>query len=131
MLPADFRAAVLVFLDQFIQRGAAEEIRELRARLATDHQLGELLNAQLPSGKPTAREGFDGMRAFLEIELARPTRLRTGKEGADLADLVSWTAWQPANEKGHFDTGGRLEMTSDPAQWHDWISSVQKAVSGR
>jgi hypothetical protein len=121
----EFYEAVLAFLDQFIGRGVAPDIHELRTRLAVDESARKLLDGQLPNGDPSEREAFDAMRAFLEIELERHPHPYEGLP--DLVDLVSWTEWASANEKGHFDDAGSLQMTSDPAQWHDWLKSVEEA----
>jgi BMFP domain-containing protein YqiC len=58
----EFQAAVLAFLDQFIGRGAAQDIRELRTRLAVDEKVRKLLDDQLPKDDPSQREAFDAMR---------------------------------------------------------------------
>jgi hypothetical protein len=122
----EFQDAVLAFLDQFIGRGAAQDIQELRTRLAVDENVRNLLDDQLPNDDPSNREAFDAMRSFLEIEHERHPLL--GNAGnPDLAELLSWTKWASANEKGHFDDAGSLEITSDPAQWHDWVKSLEQA----
>ena len=125
MLSDDVYAAVLAFLDQFIARGAARDIREVRRRLADDPEVRKLLEGQLPNDHPSTREAFDAMRAFLEIEYQRQPQRRY-EDGPDLVDLLSWARWESANADGHFDAAGALEMTGDPAQWHDWLASVER-----
>jgi hypothetical protein len=126
MTRKDFYGAVLVFLDQFIGRGAAPDIKELRARLTVEEDARKELKDYLPSDDVSEREAFDAMRAFLQAEHERHPQPQ--HEGVpDLVDLLSWTRWESANEKGHFDDAGSLQMTGDPAQWHDWVKSVEAA----
>jgi hypothetical protein len=122
----EIHAAVLAFLDQFINRGAAADILALRERLATDSHTRAALDGLLPSDQPSEREAFDAMHAFFEASHPSLPASREG-EGPDLIDLISWTGWARANEKGLFDEAGLLEMTADPAQWHDWLTSVERA----
>ena len=109
MTRAETHATVVVFLDQFVGRGASPELRELPRRLTTEPDLQSQLDAHLQD-EMTEREAFDGMRAFLaEWSLHAPRR----QEGeTDVFDLLSWTEWEP--------DGG----TSDPAQWHDWLAAT-------
>ena len=63
----EVREAVLAFLDQFIARGAACDLRELRERLATQSDIQERLNRELSSAQVSDRDAFDAMRRFLEV----------------------------------------------------------------
>jgi hypothetical protein len=110
-----FVEAVLSFLDQFIERGAALDVRDLRINLADDPETSERLRAQLNVQQPTPREGFIAMAAFFEGELER-RRVPSSVSNADLVDLVSWTSWSMSGD-------GDI-VTLDPAQWDDWLSSI-------
>jgi hypothetical protein len=110
-------AAVLAFLDQFIARGAAPDILELRAQLASAPAARLLLNEQLPGDDPSEREAFDAMRVFFEVsyEPAGESFSRT----PDLVELISWTSWG-------WTTEAEEQQTADPAQWNDWLASVER-----
>jgi len=97
----EFREVVVAFLDQFISRGAKDDLRSLRQRLASDQQLQLRLNSQLAAGDVSEREGFAAMRRFFE-EVAAELSPATG-EGPD---------GQPY----------------DPAQWDDWLGAVRSVV---
>lgn len=116
--------AVLAFLDQFASRGAASDILELRDKLRTDAPTRERLQLQIVADNLSEREAFDAMRAFLAAEHEHQSRSPGGGQ-PDLVDLISWTRWEAANEDGHFDEAGALQMTGDPAQWHDWLRCVE------
>jgi hypothetical protein len=108
--------AVIAFLDQFIARGAAQDVLDVRRDLVADPVVGGRLVAQLGSVEPTEREAYDAMRAFFEIEFKRRDEQQlAGPPGLVL--LLSWTEWEP--------DGG----TSDPAQWQDWLAAVQAATA--
>jgi hypothetical protein len=111
----EVHAAVVAFLDQFIERGARPDILDLRQRLASDAHARQLLDAQMPNTSPTEREAFDGMRSFFAVE-AEGAEFTAGPP--NLVVLVSWTGWDDwADEK----------TTNDPAQWHDWLAAVRDA----
>jgi hypothetical protein len=116
----DFYQAVLAFLDQFISRGAAPDIHDLRQRLADDPEARQSLERHLAAQELTEREAFDAMTAFFAAEWERGGRVAHAAGTPDLIELISWTSWDwgdsadPANE-----------ATGDPAQWHDWLASVQ------
>ena len=114
-------ASVLRFLDQFISRGAEPDIIELRARLASDEEVRGLLDAQLPSSNVSVREGYDAMTAFFEVMWERSGEPRP-ERGPALLDLVSWTSWDASP--------GMPPTTSDPAQWYDWLASVDNRFEG-
>lgn len=105
---------MLAFLDQFISRGAADDLRDLRERLATRSEVQQRLDRQLGGDEVSEREAFDAMRRFLQEE---PNERATRTSGEpDVFDLLSWTEWEP--------DGG----TSDPAQWHDWVAAVSSTA---
>lgn len=105
--------AVLEFLDQFISRGASPTVVTFRDRFAADVIEWERFDAELPNDAPSELEAFDAMRRVFERELAAP---RVADEPpVSFRELLSWTEREP--------DGG----TSDPAQWDDWLRSVQKA----
>jgi hypothetical protein len=106
-----YRAAV-AFFDQFISRGAASDVRQLRDRLVADEHTKQELLDQL-SGDADEREAFTAFRRFVTEEATRQGPRGTG-DGPDLAELASWTDY----------SWGDGETTSDPAQWHDWLASV-------
>jgi hypothetical protein len=117
------QAAVLAFLDQFIERGASTDVRELRRKLATDVGAQKALQEQIPAENPSAREAFDGMRELFAIELDRRVAPATD-DGPDLVLLASWTEWNWVTSDGERET-------ADPAQWADWLGSVQLATQPR
>jgi hypothetical protein len=106
---------LLAFLDQFISRGAAPNILNLRERLAGDPETRELLDDQFPTHDVSEREAFDGMRAFFVAERERGESTSFTPGPPDLVLLESWTSWEPDG------------ATSDPAQWHDWLAAVEQA----
>jgi hypothetical protein len=107
--------SALAFLDQFIGRGAAVDVHDVRRRLSTDEATRRLLLDQLHSPRPDEREGFDAFRRFLEIEIEqRGDEIHASPPGVRL--LLSWTEFDP--EDG---------QTSDPAQWPDWLEAVATA----
>jgi hypothetical protein len=108
--------SALAFLDQFISRGAADDLHQLRAKLANDEHTKKLLLDQLPAHDVDEREAFDALRQFLAIELEQRER-REWAGGPDLVLLLSWTEW-------NWDDG---RTTSDPAQWHDWVGAIDTA----
>ncbi len=114
--PGLVHRAAVSFLDQFISRGAAQDVRQLRDQLASDGRTKKALLDQLPSQEVDDREAFDAFRRFLAAELERSGSHGIGG-GPDLAEMVSWTEY----DWGDGDT------TSDPAQWHDWLGSVETA----
>lgn len=112
---------VLAFLDQFIGRGAAADIHDLRSQLADDPQVRRLLDQQLSNDHPTDREAYDAMTGFFCAEAERRGQ-QSGYEGQpDLWELTRWMSW------GWPDAEGNLRDTEDPAQWHDWLASVNLA----
>lgn len=111
-------AAVIAFLDQFIERRAAQDVVDLRQRLANDADARKLLDAAMPNDEPTEREAFDGMRDLLATQADRGGRHWAEGTGPDLAMLHSWTSWEDWDGKS----------TSDPAQWHDWLDAVKSAT---
>ena len=106
--------AVLEFLDQFISRGASPAVLAFRDRFAMDPAEWERLDALLPSDAPSEVEAYEAMREIFrrELEAAGPE----DRSGADFLNMVSWTERQPDGQ------------TSDPAQWHDWLGSVERAT---
>jgi hypothetical protein len=52
MSPELVLQSVLAFLDDFISRGADEDLHDLRHRLSTDEETRRALVDQLPSGQP-------------------------------------------------------------------------------
>jgi hypothetical protein len=119
MTPNDVQAAVLAFLDQFIGRGAAPSVVDLRERLSIDPETRQLLQDQLSNPAPSEREAFDAMRAFVHEAWERADRVADGEGNPDLVDLLSWTEWET--------TVQGVQETGDPAQWHDWLASVEGA----
>lgn len=65
-----YRAAV-AFFDQFISRGAAPDVRQLRDELVGDERTKQALLDQLPSQEVDERQAFDAFRRFLAAELER------------------------------------------------------------
>jgi hypothetical protein len=117
MTPDLVRRTAVVFLDQFIRRGAAPDIRDVRGRLADDEMTGQTLLDELPTGDPDERQAFDAFRRFLANELeAHPSQ--DISEGPNLTLLLSWTEWD----------WGDGQTTSDPAQWHDWLGAAKIAA---
>jgi hypothetical protein len=113
----EFHAAVLAFLEQFIARGAANDVIELSRRLRDNPDDRDRLDAHLHSATPSEREAYDAMAAFFWAE-ARPD-VPAPAGGPSLVLLASWTQWGTADLLGN-------ELTQDPAQWHDWLASVQQ-----
>ena len=62
--PDEVRKVVVAYLDQFVARGAAEDLRDLRQRLPSDPELLRQLDGHL-TDSVTEREAFDAMRGFL------------------------------------------------------------------
>ena len=119
MSPTEFQASVLAFLDQFITRGAAPDILDLRERVTNDPATEQRLQAQLPNPNPTEREAFDAMTAFFKGEWEAGGERSFFESGQpDLIDLMAWTAWEPG--------AGKVDKTEDPAQWHDWLAAVER-----
>jgi hypothetical protein len=107
--------SAIKFLDQFIARGAAEDLHQLRARLVSDERTKKLLLEQLPARDVDERDAFDAFRRFLSVELEQ--REHQNWAGTpDLVLLLSWTDWAADG------------LTSDPAQWHDWLGAVAAAT---
>lgn len=106
------RAAV-VFLDQFIGRGAHEDVLKARELLASDRSTQSTLTAALAGDAPSERDAFDALRSFL-ADRARPETL--DRLHPHLHELTHWMAWD-----SHPSTD---PQTIDPAQWHDWLDAV-------
>jgi hypothetical protein len=114
--PELVHSSAVVFLDQFIARGAARDLRQLRSRLASDEGAKKGLLDQLPSRGVDEREAFDALRRFLAVELnERGDQELSG--GPNLVLLLSWTEWD----------WGDGRTTADPAQWHDWLAAAESA----
>jgi hypothetical protein len=112
--------AVLAFLDQFIARGAAPDVTQVREQLAAHPEARRLLDAQLSTDEPSEREAFDAMTAFLAVERERIDRKEAvGPDAADLVDLISWTRWESVDLEDL-----SKQQTGDPAQWDDWLTAV-------
>jgi hypothetical protein len=116
----ELQVAVLAFLDQFIGRGAADDVRDLRTRLVTDPATQARLADELPSSDASEREAYDAMRRFFAAEYERGQNTRAGGTGPGLIQVLSWTGWGDWADN---------KTTNDPAQWHDWIGSVRRAAS--
>jgi len=115
----EFHESVLAFLDQFISRGAAPDVHGLRERLQSDPEARRLLEDHLPDHDPSEREAFDAMTAFFDAEWERGAG--TAADGSpSLIDLISWTSWRWGDPADPPSQG-----TADPAQWDDWLASVQ------
>lgn len=99
---------MVAFLDQFVARGATEDLRQLRQGLAENPELQQQLDRHLTADM-SEREAFDAMRSFLS-EVS--TRMAPGDGQADVFDLLSWTRWEQDG------------ITGDPAQWNDWLAAV-------
>jgi hypothetical protein len=119
--PGEFYEAVLAFLDQFIARGAAPDVRGLRQRLGSDPEARRLLEDHLPTQQPSEREAFDAMTAFFAAEWERGGRVDRAAGRPNLIELISWTSWDLSGDPADPVT----QATADPAQWHDWLASVQ------
>ena len=95
MAPENFVAAVLAFLDQFIERGAAPDAWSVRHRLLTDSALREKLEAQLPGGDLTDGEAYVAMHAFLESEWKHQgARDMVSDRAVNLHWLVVMSEWR-------------------------------------
>ena len=68
----EFYRAVLIFLDQFISRGAASDVHDLRSRLESDPEARQSLESHLTSSDPPEREAFDAMTAVDSYQTAIP-----------------------------------------------------------
>jgi hypothetical protein len=102
----DFVAAVLAFLDQYIDRGAASDIRGVRENLRTNRGLRARLEDELNDGESTDSQAYDALHRFLQAEWERQGKRRPDPREMCLADLLA-------------------DMYGDPAQWHDWLASVE------
>jgi hypothetical protein len=91
----DFYVAVLAFLDQFIERGAASDVLELRYRLEHDPEARQRLEDQLPSKQPTERKAFDAMTAFFDAEYERGDYHEPSVAPNLFSLLIDWTSWGP------------------------------------
>lgn len=114
MTPNEAHDAVLAFLDQFIARGAAPDILDVRDRLVTDPETRHLLAEQFPTHEVSDREAFDGMRGFFAAERERGKTDSFAPGPPDLVLLEAWTSWEPDG------------VTYDPAQWDDWLAAVER-----
>lgn len=114
-------AAVVASLDQFISRGAAPDILDLRARLVHDSQTRRLFEVQLPSREPSVREAFDAMTAFFKAEFELGGSVQFDDGPPDLFTLIDWMSWIPSDSHDP-----AVQSTSDPAQWHDWLAAVDR-----
>jgi hypothetical protein len=110
---AEGHRTVLAFLDQFISRGASASVLSFRDRFAMDPTEWERFQAELPSDAPSELEAFEAMRRVFAREFAAPGV--ADEPPVSFRELLSWTEHEPG--------GG----TSDPAQWDDWLKSVQEA----
>ena len=109
MTSEDVRKAIVAFLNQFIERGAASDVVALRDRLRDDPVSGRAEIASLLSGDDvTALEAYEAMRCLFLTE-SSPT---SGGKGPPLVLLHSWTRIEEDGD------------TSDPAQWDDWLGSL-------
>ena len=115
--------AVVAFLDQFISRGAAPDILGLREGLGSDPAFRWRLVAQLPSASPSVRESFDAMAAFFDVEFERGGFREYDSGSPGLFLLTDWMSWIP-NRSGD----PALDSTADPAQWRDWLASVERGA---
>ena len=95
------RQAVVAFLDQFIDRGAAQEVIALRNRLSVS---GHELSCRLAGPDSSAFDVYEAMRRLFWDQAAQ----QTDQQRANFGDLYVWTQI--------LEDGGSL----DPAQWHDW-----------
>jgi hypothetical protein len=118
----EIHASVVAFLDQYVARGAAQEVFDLRERLISDRETGALLDAQMPRSKPSEREAFDGMRALFQLERDRRQDDSAHTGGPGLTDLLADTQWGWVRNERH--------ETLDPAQWYDWLSTVDRVTGG-
>lgn len=105
---------MLAFLDQFVARGAAQDILDLRDRLANDPDARERRAARSPSGLASEREAFDLMVAFFEDEYETLNHAERPGGRPSLEELIGWMEWHPDASDPERD------FTSDPAQWFDW-----------
>ena len=101
--------AVVAFLDQFIERGAAADMIGLRDRMRRNERLDEFAE-WLPSRDPSATEVYEAMRRLFWAEAVSP--------GPDepIENLETLFHWM------------RIEMdgiSSDPAQWEDWLAVLR------
>jgi hypothetical protein len=92
MTPDLARRAAVAFLDQFIGRGAAPDVHEVRRKLAVEPRAQQAFIEQLPNQAPDERQAFDAFRRFSDRELRQ--RGEQDFEGAPhLGELLSWTDW--------------------------------------
>lgn len=113
MEPDLFSRSTVAFFDQFISRGATQDVRDLRDKLVSDQGTKKALLEQLPAHGADERAAFEAFRRFLAAEAGQ----QGPGTGPDLAVMVAWMEYD----------WGDGETTSDPAQWHDWVASVEIA----
>jgi hypothetical protein len=101
------RKAIVSFLDQFIERGAASDVIALRDRLRDDPNGAAEIASLLPGDDATSAQVFEAMRRLFSAEPAVER-----EQSPDLSELHSWTTLEADG------------LTSDPAQWEDWLSSL-------
>lgn len=113
--PKLFHRSAVAFFDQFISRGAEEDVRDLRDKLVNDESTRNALLSQLPANGSDERAAFEAFRRFLEAQAG--ARRQGPTVGPDLAEMVGWMQYG----------WGDGETTADPAQWHDWLASCEVA----
>jgi hypothetical protein len=62
----------------------------------------------------TVQQAFQAMRHFLE-------QFNEREHSESIVLLLDWMTQ---------GTWADPQMTADPAQWHDWLASVERALSG-
>jgi hypothetical protein len=99
------RRAIVAFLDQFVERGAASDVVALRDRLRDNPDAATEIASQLPGSEAAPEEVFEAMRRLFDagpaIDSISPP---------NLVELHTWTTREADGE------------TDDPAQWHDWLN---------
>jgi hypothetical protein len=60
------------------------------------------------------------MTAFFATGSERGGRAAHADGRPDLIELISWTSWDWGTP-----VDPATQATGDPAQWHDWLASVQ------
>jgi hypothetical protein len=111
----EFHRAVLAFLDQFISRGAAPDLIEVRDSLVRDPTAIEKLLSHFPAGEVSQRRAYDAMVEYLGAEWrARGEYVGPASGPPGLFDLSWWCEW------GRNLAGD--DMTADPAMWFDWVA---------
>ena len=116
---AEIHVAVLLFLDQYIARGSEADLVSFRDELAFNDERWGLLDKLLEGDEWSIREAFRSMHDFFESEcVRRASNVPPEVSSVSFAMITSDTDWYDPIPNP-FDA-----VTSDPAQWYDWLDCV-------